>query len=302
MRQWPTHDAWTTVLARRHDAQLICVTISSQGTDHSSHGQIAIQRDGLSALLQIVAPTSDPATGDNIKAYFDGIPAGTYPVTARAAPEGSSIIAAEVETGQWITMQKLLEVSGRVTLVAGIKSYTVPLDGMTLAIFDLDRCYTQLAALSVSQEQSRRAEAPREAGSASRLPSEPTGNNATLGNVLSRLRNQQSRSTNTQASTGNTQMSAAQRGAIGDRLRECWSGNKGELDYDKQVVHLQLTTDASGVVRTVALAGSDANRSGVARAFAERARRAALDPDCSKLPLSQNFLGSPQTFEITFRP
>ena len=100
----------------------------------------------------------------------------------------------------------------------------------------------------------------------------------------------------------NAQLSAATRGAIGDRLRECWTGDRGALDYDKQLVHLRVTTDERGIIRIADLAGADASRAGVARAFAERARRAALDPQCSQLPLPSGMLGQTHTFDITFRP
>lgn len=102
----------------------------------------------------------------------------------------------------------------------------------------------------------------------------------------------------------NAQLSAAIRGAIGDRLRECWTGDKGALDYNKQMVRLVVTTDPSGTIRVADIAANDASRTGggVARAFAERARRAALDPQCAQLPLPGAMKGQNHTFEITFRP
>ena len=100
----------------------------------------------------------------------------------------------------------------------------------------------------------------------------------------------------------NAALSAAERGAIGERLRECWTGDRAALDFDKQSVKLILTTDPAGVVRDVRLAAGDQGRTGPARAFAERARRAALDPQCAQLPLPAAMKGRVQTFEITFRP
>ena len=100
----------------------------------------------------------------------------------------------------------------------------------------------------------------------------------------------------------NAQLTQGQRGAIGDRIRECWTGDRAALDYDKQVVHLRVTTDERGIIRIADLAGADASRAGIARAFAERARRAALDPQCSQLPLPSGLLGQVHTFDITFRP
>jgi len=102
----------------------------------------------------------------------------------------------------------------------------------------------------------------------------------------------------------NALLTANVRGAIGDRLRECWTGDKTALNYDKQLVRLVVTTDATGTIRVANIAPSDASRTGdgVARAFAERARRAALDPQCAQLPLPGALKGQNHQFEITFRP
>ena len=136
--------------------------------------------------------------------------------------------------------------------------------------------------------------------------------------MLSRLRSQQAQSGQREARTAaarsgspgggtpsgveNAQLSAATRGAIGDRLRECWTGDRAALDFDRQVVRLRITTDEQGVIHIADPVGIDGSRGGVARAFAERARRAALDPQCSKLPLPAAMLGQVHTFDITFRP
>jgi len=106
------------------------------------------------------------------------------------------------------------------------------------------------------------------------------------------------------AGMDNALLTANVRGAIGDRLRECWTGDKTALNYDKQLVRLVVTTDATGTIRVANIAPSDASRTGggVARAFAERARRAALDPQCAQLPLPGALKGQNHQFEITFRP
>ena len=69
-------------------------------------------------------------------------------------------------------------------------------------------------------------------------------------------------------------------------------------------MRLVITTDATGTVRIADVAPGEMGRigSGVSRAFAERARRAALDPVCAQLPLPAAMRGRTQTFEITFRP
>jgi len=102
----------------------------------------------------------------------------------------------------------------------------------------------------------------------------------------------------------NALLTAGVRRAIGDRLRECWTGDKNALDYDKQFVRLVVTTDATGTIRIADIAPTDASRTGngIARAFAERAKRAALDPQCAQLPLPGTLKGQNRSFEITFRP
>ena len=100
-------------------------------------------------------------------------------------------------------------------------------------------------------------------------------------------------------------LSAAQRGAIGDFVRRCWTTDPGMLDLDKMEVLLTVTTDGGGVVRRAIVAPEDTGR--VAgnlrlRVFSERAVRAVMDPACANLPLPQNLLGQTRTFTFRFRP
>jgi len=106
------------------------------------------------------------------------------------------------------------------------------------------------------------------------------------------------------AGIDNALLTAGVRRAIGDRLRECWTGDRTAFQFDKQVVRLVVTTDPTGTIRLADIAPGDGSRTsgGVARAFAERARRAALDPQCAQLPLPAGLKGQNHTFEITFRP
>jgi hypothetical protein len=99
-------------------------------------------------------------------------------------------------------------------------------------------------------------------------------------------------------------LSADQRGAIGDHVRECWTKDAGALDIDKQRVLLTVTTDAGGTARTVVVGGEDEGRMGDPRfrAFAERARRAILDPHCANLPLPNNILGKVNVLTFRFTP
>jgi neural Wiskott-Aldrich syndrome protein len=99
-------------------------------------------------------------------------------------------------------------------------------------------------------------------------------------------------------------LSADQRGAIGDHVRECWTKDAGALDIDKQRVLLTVTTDAGGIARRAEVAGDDVGRMGDARfrAFAERAVRAILDPHCANLPLPNNVLGRINVLTFRFSP
>jgi neural Wiskott-Aldrich syndrome protein len=99
-------------------------------------------------------------------------------------------------------------------------------------------------------------------------------------------------------------LSADQRGAIGDHVRECWTKDAGALDVDKMRVMLTVTTDPSGVARKVEVAGDDAGRMGDPRfrAFTERAIRAILDARCANLPLPNNVLGKVNVLTFRFSP
>ncbi len=100
-------------------------------------------------------------------------------------------------------------------------------------------------------------------------------------------------------------LTAAQRGAVGDYVRRCWSTDPGMLDLDKMEVLLTVTTDGSGVVRRAVVAPEDAGRVGSnmrLRVFSERAVRAVMDPSCANLPLPAAMLGQVRTFTFRFRP
>ena len=160
--------------------------------------------------------------------------------------------------------------------------------------------------------------APTPPSPASQAPARPSApDSKSLESTLDRLRSQQaskepprapspSRAGGGGSPTGidNALLSGEVRRAIGERLRECWTGDKSALNYEKQSVRLVVTTDPTGTIRVADIAANDASRTsgGVARAFAERARRAALDPQCAQLPLPGALKGQNRTFEITFRP
>lgn len=99
-------------------------------------------------------------------------------------------------------------------------------------------------------------------------------------------------------------LTEAERSAIGDHVRECWTYDPGAPGVNKMQVVLQVTTDANGIVRMANIAGQDQARLGdpIFRAFAERARRAVLDPHCANLPLPESMLGKNNVLTFRFRP
>ena len=102
----------------------------------------------------------------------------------------------------------------------------------------------------------------------------------------------------------NSTLTAAQRGAIGDHVRRCWSTDPGMPDLDKMEVLLTVTTDSSGVARLAAVAQDDVGRvsdNRPLRVFAERAIRAVVDPNCSNLPLPSSMLGWSVSMSFRFR-
>jgi neural Wiskott-Aldrich syndrome protein len=100
-------------------------------------------------------------------------------------------------------------------------------------------------------------------------------------------------------------LSADQRAAIGDEVRQCWTRDAGALNADQLQVRLQVTTDANGVARVVTFAPEELPRMNgdpVFRAFAERARRAVLDARCAALPLPRTLLGQSRQLDFRFSP
>jgi TonB family protein len=99
-------------------------------------------------------------------------------------------------------------------------------------------------------------------------------------------------------------LSAAQRGAIGDHVRGCWTFDPGALGVEQMQVLLTVTTDAAGVARAAVVAGPDEPRLSdpIFREFAERARRAVLDPRCADMPLPPNLTGKTNVLTFRFSP
>jgi hypothetical protein len=97
-------------------------------------------------------------------------------------------------------------------------------------------------------------------------------------------------------------LTGPQRGAIGDKVRECWTKDAGALDLEKMSTMLIVTVDADGVARDVNPSNPGDLGDPRNRAFFERARRAVLDPRCANLPVPKDKLGQVTTLTFRFRP
>jgi hypothetical protein len=100
------------------------------------------------------------------------------------------------------------------------------------------------------------------------------------------------------------ELNAEQRGAIGEKVRECWTKDAGALDLDKMSVQLIVTTDEAGVAHIATVGDEDRARMSDPRfrAFAERAIHAVEDPRCAALPLPKDKLGRVNVLTFRFRP
>ena len=101
-------------------------------------------------------------------------------------------------------------------------------------------------------------------------------------------------------------LTEGQRKTIGDEVRRCYAEDTAAKDYATYVATMTVTVDESGVVRQVRLSAADSSRASsdpAFRAFAERAERAVLDPQCATLPLPANLTGKgAQELSFRFRP
>ena len=99
-------------------------------------------------------------------------------------------------------------------------------------------------------------------------------------------------------------LSAAELNAIANAVRPCWGIDAGAPGVQDFSVLLQVTTDASGVVREAEVAPADQGKLGdpVFAAFAQRAVSAAKNYKCAKLPLPPYMLGTVHTFTFRFNP
>jgi hypothetical protein len=105
-------------------------------------------------------------------------------------------------------------------------------------------------------------------------------------------------------STANSRLSGADRDAIGNHVRPCWTVDAGAPGIDTFSVNLMVTTDATGTVREAVVAPQDQDKLGdpIFNAYAQRAIEAVMNYQCATLPLPSYMLGQTQTFLFNFTP
>jgi len=145
----------------------------------------------------------------------------------------------------------------------------------------------------------------------------PEERSTSVQNTLERLRQQQAQTPPTArpnpqpgrpaqgggAPTGTDLLNAGERGAIGERIGECWRVDPGMLGLADMRVSLVAIVDRAGVIRNVTPGPDGVPGDPRGRALYERARRALLDPACSPLPVPTGRLTAAENlFQFNFSP
>lgn len=107
--------------------------------------------------------------------------------------------------------------------------------------------------------------------------------------------------------TDTNALTADERAAMSpsDYVRRCWVYDGGTSGGEQFHVQLQVDIDENGIARRAGAAGPDIaliNGDPVFHAFAERAVRAVLDPQCANLPVPRDKLGHRRSLVFTFTP
>lgn len=105
-------------------------------------------------------------------------------------------------------------------------------------------------------------------------------------------------------STANSGLTGADRSAIGNHVRPCWTIDAGAPGVATFSVNLMVTTDGTGTVREAEIAPSDQGKMSdpIFNAYASRAISAVMNYQCATLPLPAAMLGKSQTFLFNFKP
>jgi neural Wiskott-Aldrich syndrome protein len=105
-------------------------------------------------------------------------------------------------------------------------------------------------------------------------------------------------------SSANSGLTGADRDAIGNHVRPCWTIDSGAPGVSSFSVELLVTTDATGTVRAAVVAPQDQGQLGdpIFNAYSQRAIEAVMNYQCATLPLPSYMLGKTQTFLFDFKP
>jgi hypothetical protein len=99
---------------------------------------------------------------------------------------------------------------------------------------------------------------------------------------------------------GEWRPSQSETDAIRNALSPCWAVDPGRRDARSLLVELRVFLTAEGAVRDAEVLTRPTNPAH--RAAAEAARRAVLNPACSRLPIPADRLGRVPTMLIVFDP
>lgn len=101
----------------------------------------------------------------------------------------------------------------------------------------------------------------------------------------------------------NYKLSSGEEDAVKRAIAPCWNIDPGVMNYKNLQVHLRLQMNPDGTVRDVTI--MDTGRYGsdsYYRAAADAARRAVMNPRCSKLPLPPDKYANWQITNLIFDP
>ncbi|MCC7425565.1 MAG: hypothetical protein IT557_01555 [Alphaproteobacteria bacterium] len=145
----------------------------------------------------------------------------------------------------------------------------------------------------------------------------PEGNPNSLRNTLERLRAQQQaqarpaqppsgRPSPPPAGSPNARVSdtltASEKGAIAQQIERCWTFDAGARNARELITIIRVTVDRDGSVRDARIMDTSRMGDPSFRAFAERARRAILDPQCSPLRLPADRYEAWRVMDLRFNP
>jgi hypothetical protein len=100
---------------------------------------------------------------------------------------------------------------------------------------------------------------------------------------------------------GAAPLTSGEKGALANRISECWAVDAGGQGVAGIVVSLRVDVDAGGTVRNVRPEGGYPSDPRV-RAVFDAARRALLDPRCNPLPLSRDRVAALRDTVFRFNP